>query len=789
MSLPNPVPRNSFHGARAQASKHPPTDERVFGKWLHPHRDIMTKINVHITSRHTDIVSHAISQGRNLFSVCRDAVVSCYNARKIEDSARHPLPNFDNKEIGRWNLEHPDTLHRQVIRNLKTLQTLSKKEPAAKALHAELNQIWDCLFAHEKARVLNEIGNLIAQGKLGMPDAPNKGSAVHWLRLMWKTTPEKEKRRVLKLVQDKHAKAIAGVVYNKPNNTMLDTGFDYKTFLKANNYLGTIPAHCRGKRVAIIGAGLAGMTAAFELMKIGLQPVIIEASDRIGGRIYARHYQNDGAEAPEFSEMGAMRFPPIGAAFFHYLNMFDVKTDPNFPNPGKVPTTLYFKGQKIDWPAGQDAPDHPVLQEVARDFKALVAELSKPLEEARAANNPKRIRELWQGYIKKFKMEDTKKYSGDGSGKRMRDMNFLEGVKYGLKDILGKEWTDEQLDAFGALGIGTGGFSPLYESNFLEILRIILNKMETDQHLIPGGTSSVIDKFRTTKIERPDGSKVSLEKNAKMRLNTKVTGISIVDDKPRLEMSGPNHESHVEQFDAVIVATTPRAMMNMGLSPRDSIEPLPDNERHPLDHTVAAALTGLHMVSSSKMFIRTKTKFWKDNPEIPQTIQTDALPHAVYCLDYPDTEHGVVLVSYTWEKKSDDLAKNFPNPRERLDELKKWIKETNPEFAAALEPITEDDIHCIDWQKEENYFGAFKLNKPGQEPNVQSVYYDFLKAGSQMDSHVYLAGDGISYAGGWAHGASSTGINATIAVIKGIGGTPAKGSPLTEMRANLYDYS
>lgn len=39
----------------------------------------------------------------------------------------------------------------------------------------------------------------------------------------------------------------------------------------------------KGKKVAVIGAGPAGLAAAMELAKIGHQPVIFEASDRVGG--------------------------------------------------------------------------------------------------------------------------------------------------------------------------------------------------------------------------------------------------------------------------------------------------------------------------------------------------------------------------------------------------------------------------------------------------------------------------------------------------------------------------
>src|SRR5688572_12005956 len=46
------------------------------------------------------------------------------------------------------------------------------------------------------------------------------------------------------------------------------------------------PNHGNGKRVVIIGAGIAGLTAGYELLKGGYEVIILEAKPRAGGRSY-----------------------------------------------------------------------------------------------------------------------------------------------------------------------------------------------------------------------------------------------------------------------------------------------------------------------------------------------------------------------------------------------------------------------------------------------------------------------------------------------------------------------
>jgi monoamine oxidase len=46
------------------------------------------------------------------------------------------------------------------------------------------------------------------------------------------------------------------------------------------------PNHGAGKRVVILGAGIAGLTAAYELEKANYEVILLEAKERAGGRSY-----------------------------------------------------------------------------------------------------------------------------------------------------------------------------------------------------------------------------------------------------------------------------------------------------------------------------------------------------------------------------------------------------------------------------------------------------------------------------------------------------------------------
>ena len=62
-----------------------------------------------------------------------------------------------------------------------------------------------------------------------------------------------------------------------------------------------------GIKIGVIGGGLAGLSAAFELRKLGADITVLEANDsRIGGRVYTWYFDSEGKY---YNEFGAHRIP------------------------------------------------------------------------------------------------------------------------------------------------------------------------------------------------------------------------------------------------------------------------------------------------------------------------------------------------------------------------------------------------------------------------------------------------------------------------------------------------
>src|SRR5712691_8636479 len=151
----------------------------------------------------------------------------------------------------------------------------------------------------------------------------------------------------------------------------VDELYDYTQLIGAGKTIASLPPGALGLRVAMVGAGPAAMVAAYELLKLGLTPVVFEASNRIGGRNWSQYFLDGKQPSNVIAEMGAMRVPTQNEVFYYYANQFKLQFS-SFPDPGTVPTLLYYENQVYNWQPTDPAPPGP-FKAIRADFNTFVS--------------------------------------------------------------------------------------------------------------------------------------------------------------------------------------------------------------------------------------------------------------------------------------------------------------------------------------------------------------------------------------------------------------------------------
>ncbi len=80
-----------------------------------------------------------------------------------------------------------------------------------------------------------------------------------------------------------------------------------------------------GKRVIVLGAGLAGLSAAYKLMNRGYDVTVLEARDRPGGRVET---VRNGFQSGGYAEMGAVRVLDTHEYTLRYIDEFGLELTP-----------------------------------------------------------------------------------------------------------------------------------------------------------------------------------------------------------------------------------------------------------------------------------------------------------------------------------------------------------------------------------------------------------------------------------------------------------------------------
>ncbi len=357
----------------------------------------------------------------------------------------------------------------------------------------------------------------------------------------------------------------------------IDILYDYLPLL-GDDPLCKIPASSIGTEVAIIGVGPAGLIAALELLKMGLKPVIYEATDLIGGRLYSRRFEQIQEEVQPFAEMGAMRIPLSSRIFFHYAKKMNIHYDKICPSPGNVKTAIYFRGKVYSWEMNTNPPDpFMTIQSLWRLFtEPLIDRIHKEWE----IGNFEKVRQLSQLDIDQYK-----------------NMSLYQALieRSPLSSA-------ENIDIFGALGIGHGGFHPFFHISFLEILRVLVNGyMSKSNVLITEGLSEFINQLYHLKVATPFGI-ISLADTHCVRLNLPVVLFDYNNEtnNPVIVTKDKNNKRSATEYSVVIFTGTLSALNLLNITNKTK------NGVYLMNTQLCNAIKNSQMTGSSKTYICTE---------------------------------------------------------------------------------------------------------------------------------------------------------------------------------------
>jgi monoamine oxidase len=392
------------------------------------------------------------------------------------------------------------------------------------------------------------------------------------------------------------------------------------------------------RKVVIVGAGIAGLVAAHELARAGHEPLILEAQQRVGGRILTLR---DCFTPGLYSEAGAMRIPRTHALTLAYAERAGLKLNPfTLQNPEAY---CHLFGRKHRW------------REIDADPALLAGETA---DEERGITCNKR----WEAAIRPF----AEIVERDGDAGWASIVKRYDG--YSTREFLEAEhWSESVIELFGLLQ----NQEALMNSCFLELLREEIGRFYVDLVQIDGGMDLLPRSFLPALAQR-------------IRFGARMFAI---------EQSDSGVTIHYQTVGGRERAVGDYAIVTVPFPVLRHVE-----VTTPFSAPKRRAIRQLRYDASAKIFLQFRRRFWEEDEGIygGGTVTDLPIRNVFYPEHGRETGRGVVLASYTW---AEDAQRWGSLPlEERVEQALEDLAAIHPqapyEYEVGASKMWHDDPHA-----------------------------------------------------------------------------------------------
>lgn len=483
----------------------------------------------------------------------------------------------------------------------------------------------------------------------------------------------------------------------------------------ASDYTGPIKLEGspKGASVLILGAGLAGMVAAYELRKVGYKVTVLEYNNRPGGRNWSLRGGDEYTELGGFKQKvefdeglylnpGPWRIPYHHFALLDYCKRFKVALEPftQVNYNAFVHSRNHFGG----------APQR--YREVQADFHGHVAELlakasqTGALDEQVTAEDREKLLEGlrdWGALDRDFRYSPSPA-SSDRRGFARPPGGGVDGKPIDSTNIMS---LSDMLDAQSWRAISQGQAFDMQTTMFQPI----------------GGMGRVGEAF-------------GREVGDLIRYNCKVTAIKQTAHKVSATYEDVTKDGESQTVEAdYCLCTIPLSILS-----QIDVQCSPE---------MKAAIAAVPYASSVKVGLQFKRRFWEEDEHIYGGISYTDLPIQLIgypCTDYHKPGKGVVLGAYVWGANSFEFT--AMSPQERVRRAVEFGGMVHPQYQAEFDNGVAVAWHRVPWTL--GCLGSWT------DETREQHYQNLVK----MDGRLLLAGEHASYLPGWQEGALLSSLDA-----------------------------